>query len=125
MQQAQDHSDAGIAAAQQTIKELGDEVQRSPVAAEREIAALIEDICGQTADAFSRSDWLFKWGIHYVRSLMFAHRTQQCNNFKDPGVQFYGGRLFNEIRDGADDIFNSLPAPKPSIQTRQSHAPVS
>ena len=42
---------------------------------------------------------------------MFAHRTQQCNNFKDPGVQFYGGRVFKEVQEIADDLFCTLPAP--------------
>ena len=31
-----------------------------------------------------------KWGKHYLQSLQRAHELQQCNNFKDPGVQFYG-----------------------------------
>lgn len=41
-------------------------------------------------------------------------QAQQCNNFKDPGVQLYGGKLFSEIRDDADDVFNNLPFPKPN-----------
>ena len=44
---------------------------------------------------------------------MRAHSLQICLNFKDPGVQFYGGKIFNQIRDLADDKFNKLPAPKP------------
>jgi len=41
---------------------------------------------------------------------------QQCNNFKDPGVQHYGGEIFNQLRDKIDEIFINLPPPKPSIQ---------
>lgn len=37
---------------------------------------------------------------------------QQCNNFKDPGVQHYGGALFRTLRDQIDDLFLKLPAPK-------------
>merc|ERR1719199_1327799 len=81
--------------------------------------ALLEDMTGQTTEALSKVEWFTKWGVHYMPSLMFAHRLQQCNNFKDPGVQGYGGSLFQEIRDEADDIFNNLPAPKPSCQRRQ------
>jgi len=45
--------------------------------------------------------------------LLGAHLLQQCNNFKDPGVQHYGqGQLFNSVRDEMDAIFCSLPAPK-------------
>lgn len=38
---------------------------------------------------------------------------QVCNNFKDPGVQKYGGELFEKIRDIADELFCKLPAPVP------------
>jgi hypothetical protein len=34
---------------------------------------------------------------------MFVHKMQQCNNFKDPGVQFYGGELFRALQDSADE----------------------
>jgi len=46
-----------------------------------------------------------------------AHQLQQCNNFKDPGVQHYGGRLFQEIRDKVDEEFSKLPPPTPSRKT--------
>lgn len=74
---------------------------------------LREDYEGQVLQALSRLDWWSKWGKHYLQSLQRAHELQQCNNFKDPGVQFYGGSLFRSIRDFADDQFCSLPAPVP------------
>jgi len=43
-----------------------------------------------------------------------AHLLQCCNNFKDPGVQHYGGDLFKATRDRVDDTFMKLPPPKPS-----------
>lgn len=39
---------------------------------------------------------------------------QQCNNFKDPGVQGYGGDLFRDVCDQAHDIFMDIPPPKPT-----------
>jgi len=45
---------------------------------------------------------------------MRAHLFQQCNNFKDPGVQQYGGSLFKKLQGEADDIFCKLAPPKPS-----------
>ena len=57
-----------------------------------------------------------KWGMHYTRSLLCAHKLQQvrifadncdivlvctrahavcqCHNYKDPSVQLYGGTMF-------------------------------
>merc|ERR1711937_342972 len=35
-------------------------------------------------------------------------------------MQHYGGELFRDVRDAADDRFNELPAPKPSIPDRGS-----
>mmetsp|Transcript_130761 Transcript_130761/g.212886 ORF Transcript_130761/g.212886 Transcript_130761/m.212886 type:complete len:570 (-) Transcript_130761:245-1954(-) len=101
-----------------------EKVRASSVKEHENVKALLEDMCGQCTEALSRRDWFSKWGVHYLPSIMFAHRLQQCNNFKDPGVQCYGGKLFQEIRDEADDVFNNLPAPKPSIRRSQA-APVS
>ena len=43
---------------------------------------------------------------------------QQCVNFKDPGVQVYGGTLFGQLQDEADALFCKLPPPKPSNPIR-------
>lgn len=73
-------------------------------------------------------DYYQKWGRHYLPSLACAHQLEQCNNFKDPGVQNYGGKLFKKLRDTADEMFLKIPPPKPSIpvydnkgQVKQSH----
>lgn len=85
-------------------------------AADRDVrascAGLIEDLSGQVTEAFSRHDWFTKWGRHYLPSLAGAHLFQICNNFKDPGVQSYGGRLFRSFRDDLEDVFCKLPPPK-------------
>jgi Mg-chelatase subunit ChlD len=70
---------------------------------------------GQITKAFSSEEWKKRWGIHYIRSLIKAHYNQQCINFKDPGVQIYGGELFHKIREIAENVFCSLPPPKPII----------
>lgn len=116
MTEAQAKTPESLTKAQAILKELGDEVQKSPAADTERVKALLEDINGQSTEALSKGEYYWKWGVHYLPSIMFAHRMQQCNNFKDPGVQLYGGTLFEDIRDDADDKFNSLPAPKPSIQ---------
>jgi hypothetical protein len=35
-------------------------------------------------------------------------------NFKDPGLQIYGGKMFKEASEGGDTIFRELPAPEPT-----------
>jgi Mg-chelatase subunit ChlD len=73
---------------------------------------------GQISSAFSCLNQFNKWGTHFLRSLMNAYINQQCNNFKDPGVQHFGGSLFQSIKQNADNIFSLLPAPKPSLHSR-------
>merc|ERR1719253_967395 len=103
-----------LPAVQQYVRELADKLAASEAAGLDAMQALDEDLSGQVAESFSRQDWYDKWGIHYLPSLMCAHLSQQCNNFKDAGVQHYGGDLFDELRDIADSIFCGLPPPTPS-----------
>eukprot|EP00750_Incisomonas_marina_P031429 INCI814.1.p1 GENE.INCI814.1~~INCI814.1.p1 ORF type:complete len:892 (-),score=174.59 INCI814.1:1298-3973(-) len=78
------------------------------------IKALLEDLQGECTLAFANAKDAKRWGRHFVPSLSFAHRAQRCNNFKDPGVQCYGGDLFTKVRDTADDTFLQLPPPTAS-----------
>ena len=78
------------------------------------IQAYLKDIEGEVTTAIQLDDHYRRWGRHYLLSLMNAHSRQECNNFKDPGVQVYGGALFKKLQDEIDDVFNELPPPKPS-----------
>jgi len=49
-----------------------------------------------------------------MRSYLRAQQLQQCMNFKDPGLQIYGGKLFREIQILAEKVFGELPPPIPS-----------
>jgi len=95
------------------ITDLGARIGRSSAPGHPLVKGLHEDVCGQTSEAFSRLDWYLKWGCHYMPSIMFAHRMQQCNNFKDPSVQVYGGKLFHDLQEKADVVFNEIPPPQP------------
>ena len=55
-----------------------------------------------------------RWGEHYMHSYLRAQQLQQCMNFKDPGLQIYGGKLFREIQGIAEKVFGELPPPVPS-----------
>lgn len=103
---------ADVESMQSSLKAVVQKLSTSPVATHERVAALLEDLLGQCSEAVSKSEHWSRWGRHYLPSLMFAHKLQQCNNFKDPGVQFYGGEVFADIRDAADAAFNKLPAPK-------------
>ncbi|XWV25785.1 hypothetical protein QJ857_gp1303 [Tupanvirus soda lake] len=78
------------------------------------VNALMQDLKGQVTEAIN-SVYFNKWGRHYLLSLLNAHAKLLCNNFKDPGVQLYGGIQFREIRDQINVLFDALPPPKPSL----------
>jgi len=100
-------------ACKNAIKTLVQDIKASSVAKQAAIQGLLKDLEGQVTEALSRDDYFTKWGVHYLPSLANAHLLQICNNFKDPGVQFYGGKLFQKLRDHADEVFNRLPPPVP------------
>lgn len=102
--------------AQQLVQKFADEI-RSLKSADDRLKALLADVTGQVSEAISKREWWERWGVHYLPSLMRAHLLQQCINFKDPGLQYYGGELFRKLRDIADALFVKLPPPKPSIPT--------
>jgi len=93
------------------IKQAEERVSSCTSSEDEHVVALLQDISGQATEAFARLDWFQRWGVHYALSAMFAHKLQQCNNFKDPGVQVYGGNIFRDLRDEADDLFCQMPAP--------------
>jgi hypothetical protein len=99
------------------IDNLKSSIARSCASRDPSVVAFMEDLNGQVAEALARQDWFNKWGKHYIPSLMKAHQMQQCNNYKDPGVQMYAGEAFSQERQIVDNIFCKIPAPKPSNPT--------
>jgi hypothetical protein len=55
-----------------------------------------------------------RWGEHYMRAYLRAQELQQCMNFKDPGLQIYGGELFHALQEEGDKQFCELPPPTPT-----------
>ena len=82
---------------------------------------IMKDMTGQIAEAFSKDEFFFRWGAHFCLSIKLAHLYQICNNFKDPGVQHYASELFSDTRDRLDNIFITLPPPKPSSVRARYH----
>jgi hypothetical protein len=82
---------------------------------------IIDDITGEVASAVhSENNWR-RWGQHYMRSLITAHTTQSCTNFKDPGVQVYGGDMFKDIKTSMNTMCDALDAPVPSLRPRNDY----
>jgi len=78
------------------------------------LEAITNEINGEIKLAVTNSQHWGTWGQHYIPSLSRAHMQQICSNFKDHALQFYTSDLFEKLRDQGDDIFLSLPPPKPS-----------
>ena len=114
-QQAIEIADTNIHSGQNIVRDLHKQISTSEIKNEKYIIDLLKDISDQTTEALTRQDWYTRWGKHYLLSLKRAHLLQQCSNFKDPGLQHYGGNLFNKIRDVADDIFIRIPPPEPKM----------
>eukprot|EP00754_Rhynchopus_humris_P022097 Rhum_TRINITY_DN14772_c4_g8::Rhum_TRINITY_DN14772_c4_g8_i1::g.115885::m.115885 len=72
-------------------------LRTSPSARHPYLHDLRLDLNGQVLEAFATADAFNRWGVHYLPSLYGAHLAQQCNNFKDPGVQHYGGGCFKNL----------------------------
>jgi Mg-chelatase subunit ChlD len=53
--------------------------------------------------------YLGTWGWHYLRCYRSAQRLQHCANFKDVGLQGYGGPLFRRLVVEGDKTFALMP----------------
>jgi len=85
-----------------------------------QIDLMRSDVAGRMSKALKGVSRFKRWGRHYLRSISRNHQLQLCANFMDPGLQNYGGSLFQSLRDRGDKIFLSLPLPqvsKPSTKT--------
>jgi hypothetical protein len=88
------------------------------------VKALLRDVKsdveseGQVSMAISPK-FFDRWGGHYLRSYLHAQKMQMCMNFKDPGLQIYGGELFHTIQTAGDLAFTTLPPPIPSGAQQQ------
>eukprot|EP00746_Dinoflagellata_sp_MGD_P165323 gnl/MRDRNA2_/MRDRNA2_94526_c0_seq1.p1 gnl/MRDRNA2_/MRDRNA2_94526_c0~~gnl/MRDRNA2_/MRDRNA2_94526_c0_seq1.p1 ORF type:complete len:1049 (+),score=177.51 gnl/MRDRNA2_/MRDRNA2_94526_c0_seq1:88-3234(+) len=78
--------------------------------------ALKADLEGRMSKSVKGKERFNRWGKHYLRALMRSHQLQMCTNFMDPGLQVYGGALFQSLRENGDSIFLTLPKPKPSLR---------
>lgn len=120
LQTACTHRAAAVSTAPAQLKALHEKFSSLTGDGAAAVAPLLSDLDGEDANsgqigkAVSREDWWTKWGCHYLPSVMFAHEQQICNNFKDAGVQQYGGELFRQLQSAAEAKFCQIPPPTPS-----------
>lgn len=81
---------------------------------------MIKDVFAEVVIAFAPDKWT-RWGQHYIRALCAAHINQVCTNFKDKGLQDYGGGFFRDIKANLNAICNAMPPPVPSLYSTISH----
>ncbi|ORX76786.1 hypothetical protein BCR32DRAFT_329199 [Anaeromyces robustus] len=66
---------------------------------------------GQVEKAI-RMEYYKTWGECYINSFLRFHQLEQCGNFKDQSLQYYGSDVFSTYRKMANTIFVNLPPPK-------------
>ena len=84
------------------------------------LAPLLTDMQGQVTQAVETTAYYQRWGRHYLPAMARAHLLNVCTNFKDPGMQSYGGAAFDALRNAGDKIFMSMPPPTPSRTVHDS-----
>lgn len=65
----------------------------------------VDSTKGQIHSAFKK----LSWGKYYLPSILNAHKTQTCINFKDASIQDYSGPIAKSLLLKLDDNFNSIP----------------
>lgn len=84
---------------------------------DKNIIEIIKDIKPDGEDqgqVYMAPKYFEKWGKHYLRASYQAQKNKMCMNFKDPGLQIYGGKLFHQIQNEGDEMFSNLPSLTPS-----------
>ena len=75
------------------------------------VNALVRDVsasCDGEGQVGMAHKYASTWGLHYLRSYTMAQELEECMNFKDPGLQIYGGALFSRIQEEGDKAFINL-----------------
>lgn len=76
-----------------------------------------DDNRGQLLKAVRSREWFDAWGLNHLLAYSRAIACQQCTNFKDQALQFFAGDAFKVHQDVGNDLFDTLPAPVPSLNS--------
>ena len=83
---------------------------------------IIKNLVEQQINGLTKPKYMLKWGKHQMRQIIRGLNLQYKVNFRDPAVQSFGGDLFNDFADTADDIYNNMPPPVPSVKGKEKEA---
>ena len=80
--------------------------------------AIAKDVCddGEVVKALEPASWA-KWGGHFLRALLSAHKGRRNGDFKNPGLQGYGGTAFRAEQARINELAKTLPPLLPSIKS--------
>ena len=76
---------------------------------------ITDDMLGQVSEGIASNQAFHKWGGHYLRALISAHKNNKSHNFKDPGPMAYDSAVLKAMRNDIDVFVKSVDTPKPSI----------
>ena len=81
---------------------------------------MILTLAKKTLVSLKKDKYMEKWGMHQYRQTIRGLNLQYKGNFRDPCLAHFGGKVFEEIADRADDIFNNMPPPEESLKEEQA-----
>lgn len=76
---------------------------------------ILEDLMGEVAAAVTLKDSFNKWGAHYIRSMITAHKNRRSFNFKDKGPEAYNSDMIKETKTQIDEIAKTVDPPIQSL----------
>jgi len=78
---------------------------------------MIDQLQRQQLVSLQKDKYMEKWGKHQYRQLIRSLNLQVKTNFNDPALAHFGGQLFEDFSDRADDIYNKLEPPEASLKS--------
>jgi len=97
------------------IQKIEDIISSKNLFSNKIIMNMLEDIKTEVSMGYENYENYKKWGHNYYRSLRVAYTNELCTNFKDKGIQHYGGKLFNDLFDEFEDKFLKIPLERPRV----------
>ena len=88
------------------------------------IHALIDTIDRQVVTMLTKIKYVEKWGEHQLRHLIRSLEMQVKGNFREQCLKDFGGTMFNNLADTADDIYNTMEPPKASLAIKAQAAKI-